>query len=208
MVGMQNLSGFYNKKVVRRYGFYMSLINYRRTVEHVVSRVSYLSSKPVVLDIGCGTGIATKGIIMKFPYADVFGMDFSQEMLKKYNDNFGKVRTIYADFNKSDSYDFVKDGSVDIVVSAGAVSEYGDVKVITPIIFKKLKKGGVFLNVGIKDKRFISGMTGRLWNYEAFGREKLSKLCLDSGFSNVRDIKIPFRFFPNNFLKFALIAEK
>jgi len=47
-----------------------------------LSAISYQLSAIKILDIGCGTGFLTYGLAEKFPYANIFGVDISHDMLK------------------------------------------------------------------------------------------------------------------------------
>jgi len=54
---------------------------YRWTVDNVIKRIN--GEKPVILDLGTGTGEVAMRAALKFPYSSVIGLDVSSGMIKE-----------------------------------------------------------------------------------------------------------------------------
>ena len=50
-----------------------------------------------IIDIGCGSGMSTLPLERRFPEAEIFGVDFSDEMLQKARQRSDKIRWIQRD---------------------------------------------------------------------------------------------------------------
>lgn len=205
----------YDKRA-KSYDKILSRFGYHKTVKAITEAIELrIPDKARILDVGCGTGLATEILIERFPNAKISGLDCSEKMLMIYTERFSRAKAIIGDFNNDKGFYYfnsrnkvkLKNMSFDLVVSTGAVSEYGEKEVVIPFIYRLLKKNGIFINIGIR-KNIMSAMTGRVWKYKPMGRENLSSLCKLAGFNNIKNIKIPWVNFPNNIMKFCILAKK
>jgi len=163
----------------------------------------HLPPQPNILDIGCGPGLVTRTLIDLFPKSIIYGLDHSREMLALYHKEFPEAITMKEDFQRSIS---LPHSSIDLVVSAGAVSEYGNDE--TPnYIHQVLKNNGAFVNIGIIKNPFTF-ITSLLWKYRLTNQRKFSRSCLEAGFSQVSTIQLPWETFPANWMRFAVMAIK
>ncbi len=185
-------------------------------LKYALSRISVgISKNAKILDAGCGTGMSSGPLAKRFPEAEVTGIDFSENMIKEYSLNFPNAKAVIGDFNDDKTlrlypggeYASFPDSYFDIVISSGALSEYGNLKKAMPFIYSKIKKSGVLINVGIKDNPF-NKITGFLWKYSATGKKKLFEACKEQGFRDIKYFKIPLRFFPNNIRYYIIKATK
>lgn len=203
----------------KRASAYDSLLKkwrYHYTVRKILGSIDIdISKNARILDIGCGTGLATEILSSRFANAKLTGLDYSEEMLYLYKERFPRVEIISGDFNggkifyRFDDRKKVKlnNRSFDLVVSTGAVSEYGKKDVVIPLIYRLLHDGGIFVNIGIR-KNIMSAMTGKVWKYKPMGRKELIDACEKNGFSDIEEVKLSWDHFPSNITKFVLKAVK
>ncbi len=205
----------YNKRA-KVYDKLMSKIRYHLTLKAILNSVELdIPKNSKILDLGCGTGLATQILIGRYPNSEILGLDYSEEMLKLYQERFPTIKTIIGDFNQQDNFQTFptkrltsfKQDSFNLIVSTGAVSEYGDIERVIPFIYKLLKNEGYFVNVGIK-RNIMSIVTGKIWHYKPSGRKILKKACKKVDFKNIQNIKIPWKHFPNNITRFVTSARK
>jgi len=205
----------YNKRA-KVYDKLMSKIRYHSTLKALLNSIELdISKDSKILDLGCGTGLATQILSIRYPNSEIIGLDYSEEMLKLYQERFPSIKTIIGDFNQQNNFQtfptkrpiLFRPNSFNLIVSTGAVSEYGDIGRVIPFIYKLLKKNGYFINIGIK-RNIMSIVTGKLWHYKPAGRKNLTKVCKKAGFQGIQNIKIPWKNFPNNITKFVTLAKK
>jgi predicted TPR repeat methyltransferase len=123
--------------------------------------------------------------------------------------------TIIGDFNCPETFRSFQDGrpktltdsSYDLAISAGAVSEYGNLEKVIPQAYRMLRKGGLLVNIGVSDTLF-NKVSAVVWHYRPNGAEIFKKACEASGFTEIREENIPKRYFPTNYLKYAVTARK
>ncbi len=86
----------YNRRACS-YDRAMHKARYTPTLEALLASLA-LETPEKVLDLGCGTGLATKVLLKRFPYAEITGLDFSRKMLEIYREKFPHARTLFGDF--------------------------------------------------------------------------------------------------------------
>jgi len=168
-----------------------------------------------ILDLGCGTGLGIAALIHRFSACNIVGVDCSPEMLQICRRKFPDVRLLVGDFNngakfidlRTDRRASLRRGSFDLVVSTGAVSEYGMLETVIPMIYRLTRKKGLFINVGIKHN-LLNRMFGRIWGFHPKGKTAFIQACRACGFTDVQSVNLPWRLFPTNILKFVVTARK
>lgn len=107
---------------------------------------------PVLLDLGCGTGLAGSALVeagLRAGPATLVGVDISAAMLDKaaaLRDNEG--RKIYDSLIASDIVPFLAEAAektYDAILACGVVSYMGDIQPLLPAAAMALKPGGVFV---------------------------------------------------------------
>ena len=200
----------------KAYESLMSIVGYDSALMGILTSMPLeILNNAKILDLGCGTGLATGPLTKRLPRAEITGLDFSEEMIKIYGSNFPNSRSIIGDFNDEKTFkqyphgDSVKlQGSYfDLVVSTGALSEYGNLEKAIPFICSKLKKNGILVNIGVNGNP-LSKITGFFWEYKTTARKKFLNACTEYGFKEVKRVRIPFRFFPNNYWRYIAKARK
>lgn len=166
-----------------------------------------------VLEIGCGTGEYSRGL-MECGCA-LFSTDISFNMLNKATKKIAKQNNIH--FFISDSEELaVKDNVFDAVVG-NSVLHHLDVRKVLSQIFRALKKSGkvafsepnmlnpqIFLQKNIK---FFKKISGDSLNETAFTRWYIKNIFEEAGFKNIA-VK-PFDFLhPYTPLSIVRIIEK
>lgn len=106
------------------------------------SFINNLPQKPLILDLGCGTGGETKRLTGLG--ANVIGIDFSEESLKFAKENVPEAQFILMDILDMDFSDSYFDG----VVEAGVLFHFSEVEQeqIIKKIYSILKSKGRFLS--------------------------------------------------------------
>jgi tRNA (cmo5U34)-methyltransferase len=141
--------------------------DYPRMVEALVMAIPFESSAPIrVVDLGCGTGTVTAGVLGAFPNAEVSCLDLAENMISMARaklEHHPHVRYLAGDFNTFDLH-----GEYDVVVSSLALHHLvtnDDKRRFYGRIYGSLGRGGVFCNadvvLGLND--FLQGMYMQQW---------------------------------------------
>jgi len=193
----------------------MNVVGTAPSVKKILVDLPVEGSCDRILDIGCGTGLATEVLVKKHPDAHIVGLDYSKEMLCRYVKRFPDCEAVSGDFNDEATIKkypggqdhALESGSFDMVVSAGAISEYGDLRRILPAVKEWLSDGGSLVNIGVQDN-IINRTTGKFWKFRPTSGNVFVTACKDAGFSYVETVFLDIKFFPSNILKFAVKAVK
>ena len=92
-----------------------------------------------ILDLGCAGGRLASSLVGA---AQVYGLDYSAELLKEAQQNFPKIKFIYGDFQSRQSWDMIP--ALDLIISNCAIrKDYcPDFQAVAQHCFDKLKIGG------------------------------------------------------------------
>ena len=120
----------------------------------ILPLATHHSPLTTIVDIGCGTGFLTYGLAEKFPYANIFGVDISHDMLKVARGKMGG-RKLEAGSGRCHKkpYFFATDGSVlpyknetfDIAASNLTYQWIGNLEGSFREAYRVLKPGSVFI---------------------------------------------------------------
>lgn len=143
----------------------------------LVKRIG-ISNPQKILDIGCGPGNSTKVLKDTFPYAEILGVDSSENMIKKAKETYPDI-----DFKIADITDENPNlQGFDIIFSNACLQWVPNHKVIIPSLFDKLNEGGMLavqIPMNSEEKLFkIVDSTVRedKWNFSALKSEPNSAL--------------------------------
>lgn len=105
----------------------------------LVNRISDTAPKRI-LDIGCGPGNSTRRLAERFPNADILGVDYSEDMLKK-----AKVTYPELNFRQSCMPEGLDElgGQFDLIFSNACIHWIPNHEALIPAIFDKLSDGGM-----------------------------------------------------------------
>lgn len=121
-------------------------IGFHRELLKLVVRNSGVKNSDKVLDIGCGTGLLSLGLLQRAG-CFVTGIDISKEMLSIFNQKIKKCglekRAVPA-LKDIDSMNF-KDNSFDIAVSSVVLHHLKNKLPAIKKVYKLLKPGGIFI---------------------------------------------------------------
>ncbi|MDP2947440.1 MAG: class I SAM-dependent methyltransferase [Nanoarchaeota archaeon] len=202
------------RKVANSYDLLLKVVGYNDFLKYVINKKISLNMKnPKILDVGCGTGLSTKIIKNKFETADITCLDFSKEMIGLCISKIKDANYIIGDFNERDSFRNIRtkkarleNESFDLILSASAISEYGNQESLA-IIYSLLKDEKIFLNIGVR-KNFVNIVTGNLWRYKAQGTKNFKRKCEKARFRDVKEIRIPLKKFYLKYRYFVVVARK
>jgi trans-aconitate 2-methyltransferase len=96
-----------------------------------------ISEPRIVIDLGCGSGDATRAMAEQWPNAAVVGLDNSPEMLEKANQTPGRVRWM-----ESDIRDWRPEVSPDLIYSNATLQWIDDHQLLFPRLMADLAPGG------------------------------------------------------------------
>lgn len=188
------------------YEKWMHALNYVQSMQAFLrTQKVELKENARILDLGCGTGLATTVLREMYPEAEIVGFDFSTSMLEVCRKKLPDVELVSGDFNEGD-LGFLK-GKFDLIVSTGALSEYAELEKVLPQLRDLLQKDGVLLVLGII-KAPIGWLQSKMWHFKLIGRGGFMKACEQASFSQVEKVKVPFKFFPTSVMKFAVKTLK
>jgi SAM-dependent methyltransferase len=141
-------------------GTWSQLVN-----DSVVRTLSFLEQlyEPIILDIGCGTGLGYE-LIQKLKSDFLYiGVDISEEMLKRCSKSVGRVQ---GDMN---NLNFVRSGAVDVVTLFYATASYAsDLRGLMAQIARVLKPGG-YAYVSALSRPRIHGKRRGILDYNSRG---------------------------------------
>lgn len=171
-----------------------------------------------VLDLACGTGDITQGLLKRYPQAYIWGLDLNEAMLKiaRKRIPLGQVQFLLKDMNQTG----FETGSLDLVTGSYALRNAPDIGAALFEVYRVLKKGGkaYFLDFSKSPWKIVAFLQlkmlyfwGSLWGWllhrnkdiyaylsESLAffpdRGKLHQLCLEVGFKSVSSKKFFFGF--------------
>ena len=208
------LTTFYDR-ISDKYDLVMNLTGYTILSRLVFKKLPNRYTSPRILDLGCGTGITTRLIEEKFLNARITALDNSENMLNIYRKKFPENEVMLGDFNGENgfyAYPGMKraplpPGAFDIVVSVGAVLEYGIPDKVFSFIYDVLKTSGMAVIIGAK-KSFFTDIAGTIcWKYKLPDTREILSTIGQSGFRHISCNGSGNRF-PANFFKEIIIAYK
>jgi ubiquinone/menaquinone biosynthesis C-methylase UbiE len=100
-------------------------------------------NKPLIVDLGVGTGLLPMEMIRAIPNAKILGVDPSEEMLKKANENI-KNNNFEAKIGKAESIPLDSE-KADIVVSRFSLAYWNPPEAGFKEIYRILKSGGIIV---------------------------------------------------------------
>jgi len=210
----QKLTDFYDR-ISDRYDLIMNMSGYTLISRLLINTIPTHFKSPVVLDMGCGTGI-TSGLIRKrFTDAGITGLDNSKKMLEIYSKKFPGNQTLLGDFNRNNGFRTYPEDipvilpsmSFDIVISAGAVLEYGILEKAFSLIYRLLKTDGMAVIIGTKKNIFTDMLGNIYWKYKLPRSRDVNTLLTKIGFSHVSN-NSNHTYFPISLFKEIIIAWK
>lgn len=188
------------------YEKWMHALNYVQSMQAFLrTQKVELKENARILDLGCGTGLATTVLREMYPKAEIVGFDFSKSMLEVCRKKLPDVELVNGDFNRGELR--LLKGKFDLIVSTGALSEYSGLEEVLPQLRALLQKDSVLLVLGII-KSPIGWLQSKMWHFKLIGRDGFMKACEQAGFSQVEKVNVPFKFFPTSMMKFVVKSLK
>ena len=110
----------------------------------------------ILADIGCGPGYLITDLIPSFPNVSIKGVDISEEMLTKANENVVSLGvTNKVSFHKGDIGQLpFEDGSIDFIVSTLSLHHWSEPGQAVNELHRVLKQGGQFLVFDLRRDSF------------------------------------------------------
>ncbi|WP_166221051.1 methyltransferase domain-containing protein [Pseudomonas atagonensis] len=110
----------------------------QRPVDELLERVDLQNPKRIV-DLGCGTGIATQQLAKRWPQAKLLGIDSSAQMLAQ-----ARCLPIKASWTQCDLLDWRPKQPADLLLAAAVLHFINDHQTLLPRLLKQLRNGGCF----------------------------------------------------------------
>jgi SAM-dependent methyltransferase len=160
--------------------------------EDLADRIRIRYDKPLVVDVGVGTGITTEVIANSVPGCCVLGVDCEQSMVTQARHRLASIPAAKAThLVVSDALDFLRGlaaESVDVVASAfvlhNCLAAYRALLEVE--ILRVLRPGGMFINCDkyAPDNRqeYVRALTDQLIRYDVLrdcGREDLRRIWIE-----------------------------
>lgn len=136
-----------------------------------------------LLDIGCGVGTLLEGVIERYPYNEVWGVDISDVAIEKCKE---KIPNGVFFPQHVGSLDKVPDDYFDVVFSGEVIEHLEDPSLLFKDAYRVLKGGGRFIVTTPNDKTVNS--LEHVW---FITEDDITKFYEDAGFSDVEFIKLP-----------------
>lgn len=113
--------------------------------QRMLERLGYIKLQPeAVLDIGCGTGLALRALMKKYPGAQVLGMDFAMgmlEMSRRKGRLWSRPLLACADFEALP----VRSDAIDLLFSNLTLQWCNSLDAVFSGVFRALRADGLFL---------------------------------------------------------------
>lgn len=117
----------------------------REIGQRMLDRLDVVKMQPeVVLDLGCGTGVATAALAKRYKKAKIVALDFALPMLKKTHKRgtfLRKPKCVCGDLESLP----LKDDSVDLIYSNAAIQWANDLDATFKEFRRVLKPGGLLM---------------------------------------------------------------
>jgi len=117
----------------------------REIGQRMLDRLDLVKKQPeVVLDLGCGTGVATAALAKRYKKAKIVALDFALPMLKQTHKRGAFLRKPKCVCGDLESLP-LKDDSVDLIYSNAAVQWANDIEATFKEFRRVLKPGGLLM---------------------------------------------------------------
>ncbi len=117
----------------------------REIGQRMLDRLDLIKKQPeVILDLGCGTGVATAALAKRYKKSRVIALDFALPMLKqtqKHGTFLRKPKCVCGDLESLP----LKDASVDLIYSNAAIQWANDLEATFKEFRRVLKPGGLLM---------------------------------------------------------------
>lgn len=139
-----------------------------------------------VLDVGCGTGFGTEGLLQHS--ANVHGLDQSTHQLEKAWAKLGKLDPV--NFYRGDAERLpFKDETFDVVWSSGSIEYWPDPVATLAELRRITKPGGQVLVVGPNNPKtsILKRLADAIMLF--YNREEADRMFKEAGFTDVRHLE-------------------
>lgn len=152
-MGKEEKEGWTHPEAAEKYAQTADIIiPERKEILSIISRVAVELGpmNPKIIDLGCGLGDVTAGILKLKPQADVLMIDFSDEMIRRSSERFRdnkNITVVKRDLNQG-ILDITEERGFDAVVSCLSIHhvEFENRVKLYSDIRELLKRQGLFIN--------------------------------------------------------------
>lgn len=185
----------YPQKLINDYDLllsaYTELYKLREKVAETIKQHLDNSKKPIILEIGCGTGETTEVILKQTANIKIIAVDIDASMISKLNQNLkifianGRLKSICQDV-----FEYIQklaDASFDGLTSSWAIHNFDKNKrnILLHEIYRILKPNGIFVNMDkyvldspLEEQKSFNKVVKQLNKISKLGRPDIAELAI------------------------------
>lgn len=203
------------------YDRWLRVAGFKRGVEQFLDRMALMvPPRARMLDGGCGTGLISLWLLRRFPDAQVTAFDIDRKMLavaarraRRLPGARGRLTLAEGDLaaprrlrGARGAPIVLADESFDLVV-IGAALEHVPLAPTLEALYRLLKRGGLFLNLGVRDAS-AAVVLGAMYQFRPYRTGELLDALRTAGFAGASVARLTARDFPANLTRIAVSAVK
>lgn len=200
---------FYSR-IAPLYDLGLWLNGYKRAARHFAAQLPFGRDESfAVLDAGCGTGLYSIAILMRFPNARVLAVDLNAEMAGRMANTVRRRGFAHrVEVRVGDALGEITSGGAlfDLIV-AGGLMEYVNLRQAVSNLARYLRHGGYFLNSPVRDNVW-GALVGKWAKFRPYPAKDNVSAFTESGFVLLKALPLPARFFPISLVKEAHLFRK
>lgn len=184
----------------------------KRGIDSFIKRANInMPEKPIILDAGCGTGVAAFSLLKKYPKATIYAFDINQDMINIFIKNRNrkkispqKIKINQGDLNNIDK--LYQKFFFDLVIISGSL-EYASLQPTIKKISRIIKRGGIFINLAVK-RGWFGNILQKIYTFKYQSVENIVSSLKTNGFFDIKVENLTRKDFPANLSRIAIIARK
>jgi len=150
------------------------------------------TKRPVILEIGCGSGHFLRDLVAAFPDADIIGADYTLATLEAVAERVRGIPLLRFDLTQCP----LPDASVDVVVTLNVLEHIERDDLALHHIYRILKPGGLMIAEVPAGPGLYDSYDKLLMHYRRYDMTELERLTLAAGFTTLEKSHLGFLLYP------------